>query len=348
MQPDRTRNRVWLASPAVTLAVVLAAALGLAFVPRSKTEPLRDGWREALRPGLQMLTMIVDWAEDRWTSNHHGDAANSTEAEKQIAQLNEQVQRLQMAFLVTSSNRDSASAGGVASEENGVDGQMNRRSLPPLLLSQSIPARVLGRQAKAFLQAREILDVGKSRGAASDSLVVDSGPKGIAPRSGTQPSQSDHTIGLVDQGRDSAVETGRLVLAGSRVWGKVAEVGLHTSTVQRVTDVGYRDLVQLASLHNGRLRFAARGVLVGHGESLCKIELVETTQPVTAGDLVFTADDGVLDVPLLYGRVVRLERKPGAAHWEIWMESAAPVNSPPSQVAVLRMELNPARLASGQ
>jgi cell shape-determining protein MreC len=348
MQPDRTSNRVWLASPAVALAVVLAAALALALVPRSKTEPLRDGWREALRPGQQVLTSLVDWAGERWSSNRHGDGVDSAEAEKQIAQLNEQVQRLQMALLVTSSNQDSAFAGGVASEENEVDGQMNRRSLPPLLLSQSIPARVLGRQAKAFLEAHEILDVGKSRGAAADSLVVDSGPKSVDPRHGTQAPQSDRTTGLVDQGRDSAVAAGRLVLAGSRVWGKVAEVGSHTSTVQRVADVGYRDLVQLVSLHDGRLRFAARGVLVGHGESLCKIELVESTQPVTAGDLVFTADDGVLDVPLLYGRVVRLERKPGAAHWEIWMEPAVPVNSPPSQVAVLRMELNPARLASGQ
>jgi hypothetical protein len=129
-----------LASPAVTLAVVLAAALGLAFVPRSKTEPLRAGWREALRPGQQVLTSLADWASERWSSNR-GGSTNSAEPEKQIAQLNEQVQRLQMALLVTGSKRDSASASGAASEENAVDGQIGRRTLPPLLLSQSIPAR---------------------------------------------------------------------------------------------------------------------------------------------------------------------------------------------------------------
>ena len=94
------------------------------------------------------------------------------------------------------------------------------------------------------------------------------------------------------------------MLAGSRVWGKVADVGPHTCTVRRITDAGYRDLVQLATSREGRLHFSARGVLVGAGERLCKIELVETTEPVAVGDLVFTADDGVLQSPLLYGKIV--------------------------------------------
>jgi hypothetical protein len=76
--------------------------------------------------------------------------------------------------------------------------------------------------------------------------------------------------------------------------------------------------------------------------------MVEATEAVAAGDLVFTADDSVLDVPLLYGRVVKLQRQPGAAHWEIWMEPAMSAGSPPSQVAVLQMEVNPARLAGAE
>src|SRR5262249_27021480 len=92
--------------------------------------------------------------------------------------------------------------------------------------------------------------------------------------------------------------------------------------------------------------FAARGMLTGDGQGLCKIETLQVTQPVTVGDLVFTADDGALDVPLLYGSVARVERKAGATQWEVWMQPAVDAKSLPAQVAVLTMELNPARVAT--
>ncbi len=186
---------------------------------------------------------------------------------------------------------------------------------------------MLGQQAQAFLLAHDLLDVGRSQGAQPNALVIDDAPP------------------LVDQGRDASIQAGRLVLAGNRVWGKVAEVGPHTCTVRRITDSSYRDLVQLATPRDGRLQFSVRGVLVGAGQHLCKIELVSATEPVAVGDLVFTADDGVLSSPLLYGKVVRVDRKPGDAHWQIWMEPAVKPTSPPARVAVLKIELNPARVA---
>ena len=142
----------------------------------------------------------------------------------------------------------------------------------------------------------------------------------------------DEVPQLLDQGRDASLKPGRLVLAGSRVWGKVADVGPHTCTVRRITDAGYRDLVQLATSREGRLHFSARGVLVGAGRRLCKIELVETTEPVAVGDLVFTADDGVLQSPLLYGKIVKVDRKPADPHWQIWMEPAVNPSAPPARV----------------
>ncbi len=187
-----------------------------------------------------------------------------------------------------------------------------------------------------FLPPRELLDVGKSQGVKSRALVVDD--TDLTLKSSAAP--------LLDEGRDAAVQTGRLVLAGSRVWGKVGEAGPHTSTVQRVSDAGYRDLVQLARQRDGKLQFTGRGVLVGHGETLCKIEMVEMAQAITVGDLVFTVDDGVLDAPLFYGRVARVERKPAAAQWEIWMEPAVDSRMAPAHVAVLKMDLNPVRLAT--
>jgi hypothetical protein len=61
--------------------------------------------------------------------------------------------------------------------------------------------------------------------------------------------------------------------------------------------------------------------------------------------LVFSAAArGILPDPLLYGRIARLERPTGAAHWEIWMEPAV-AESAPETVAVLRAELSPLRVA---
>ena len=250
----------------------------------------------------------ADWIGNRWAEFRCGDS-KLPEAEEKIAVLNDQVRRLQMQVLLARSDRSIDVAGETATPSQK---ESDSASPPPLLITQTVSARVLGRQAQMFLPPRELLDVGKSQGAKSRALVIDD----------PNVSLSFSSAPLLDEGQDAAVQMGRLVLAGSRVWGKVAEIGPHTSTVQRVTDAGYRDLVQLARKQDDKLRFAGRGILAGRGEPLCKIEMVEAAQPVTVGDLVFTVDDGVLDAPLLYGRVARVERKPGAAQWEVWMEPA--------------------------
>jgi hypothetical protein len=330
MQPSDPLLKRWQRiSPSVVLAAILAAALALGFTPRGTTEPLRDAWREALRPGLLALGSTADWIGNRWAEFRCGDS-KLPEAERKIVALNDQLRKLQTQLFLARTDHVSDDSVHQPDQARSVSDPTNP---PPLLISQTVSARVLGRQAQMFLPPRELLDVGKSQGAKSRALVIDdSATLSVAP--------------LLDEGHDAAMQTGRLVLAGSRVWGKVAEVGPHTSTVQRVSDAGYRDLVQLARQQDGKLQFAGRGMLVGRGEPLCKIEMVESAQAVTIGDLVFTVDDGVLDAPLLYGRVARVERKPEAQQWDIWMEPALNARTSPARVAVLKMELNPARLAS--
>jgi cell shape-determining protein MreC len=300
------------------MAAILGVALTLGFASNRIASPLRGAWRDTLRPGLEVLDTTVAWAEDLRARLRIGDDAALAAARHQIAELNDRLRRAELQLQVAQSDR---AADSTDPEK-------------PLLTAQTIPARVLGKQAQSFLDARQMLDAGRSRGVTARSVVIDD-----------LPTATDRPV--VDQGRDSSMRADHLVVAGSRVWGKIAEVGQHTSTVIRVTDSGFRDLVQLAAPRDGKIRFIARGVLVGKGEPLCKIELVEADAPVTVGDLIFTADDGVLDAPLLYGRVARLNRKLGDAHWEIWMEPAVPAASGPSHVGVLRLDLNPARLASG-
>ncbi|HEY2761559.1 MAG TPA: rod shape-determining protein MreC [Pirellulales bacterium] len=305
-------------------AAGLVGALAISFLPGSITQQLRNSWREALRPGLQALATTAGWASDRWYDFRSIGNTTTRQSAEEIVALSNEVCRLETLLLIARSDRNFPGAGDPSAASR----------LPSLFVSQAISARVLGRQAQSFLQSRDLLDVGRSHGITSQALVVENSLSSQSPQ-------------LVDQGRDAGINSGSLVLEGSRIWGKIVDVGDHTSTVRRVTDAGYRDLVQLATQRSGRLHFAARGLLAGNGTDLCKIDLVEASEPIALGDFVFSADDGVGDAPLLYGRVARLERKPGGANWEIWMEPALTAGSPPVRVAVVQLKINPGRLAAG-
>jgi len=187
---------------------------------------------------------------------------------------------------------------------------------------------VLGRQARAFLAHLHTIAAGADDGVLPAALVL------------------DDALPLVDLGSSAGVDAGQLVLAGATVWGQVAAIGGHVSSVRRVNAPGYRDLVQLARVSGERLTPGPQGVLEGTGERCCRIKLIQTTESVSEGDLVLaTGGEALLDAPLVYGRVVRLESRPGVPHWDIWMEPAA--RPEPRDVAVLQISLNEARLAAG-
>jgi cell shape-determining protein MreC len=297
-----------LSTPAATLAMGLLVAVVLALLPGRWTGSIRGAAATLLRPG-QIAASGLRRHGTRATTrikSHFQTAARLAEAEDELQRLKQENRQL-AAELAAARNRPADPAHDPGDDE------------APLLRAQCVPARVLGRQARAFLGRHHLLDVGSQEGIESDALVVD-------------------CPGLIDRGRDADVEPGQLVLAGRRVWGKVVELGSHTSVVRSVTEPGYRDLVQLGDPPG------AQGMLEGTGEPLVRIRLVEVTEPVSLGDPVYTATGkGVLPVPLVYGRVVRLERPVGAAYWEIWMQPA--VAEEPQRVAVLRTELNPLRVA---
>lgn len=189
---------------------------------------------------------------------------------------------------------------------------------PSLLTAKCIPAQILGTPAQVYLARHHLLDAGRSHGVETGASVIRPG----------QP--------LVDRGQYAGVEEGTVVLAGSCVWGKITATGPHTSTVCPVNEPGYRDLVQLAvaSADGNTLRFGAKGILEGTGEPLARLRMIETTEPVAVGDLVVsTAGQGFVEVPLLCGRVVRVERPHGAGHWDIWVAPAA--DDTPNDLAIL-------------
>lgn len=308
MSSDRGNLIARLTSPAGTLGMGLAVAIALALLPGRWTGTIRGAAATLLRPGQVAAGGLRRHGHGATAriGSHFQTAARLAEAEGELRRLKQENRRL-AAELAAARNRPSGPA-----DDAGEDQQR-------LLTARCVPARVLGRQARAFLARRQLLDVGSREGIEPDALVVD-GP------------------GLIDRGRDADVQPGQRVLAGCRVWGKIVELGAHTSAVRSVTEPGYRDLVQLGD------PAGPQAVLEGTGQPLVRIRLVEVTEPVSVGDAVYTATGkGVLPAPLLYGRIARLERPVGAAYWEIWMQPA--VAEEPERVAVLRVELNPVRVA---
>ena len=299
-----------LTSPAAALAVALTLAVAVMLVPRRWNAVMKGHVAAVLRPGQVALLSVRDEGSRivAGARSHFGTAAQLAEAERERKRLAEENRRLAAELAVARSRQPSLVQ------------DSHHDSLDRLLKARCVNARVLGELARAFLGRHRLLDVGSQVGIQPDAPVV------LAPPE------------IIDQGRDAGLKAGQLVLTGCRVWGKVVQVGPATSVVRTVTEPGYRDLVRLGDS-------GPQGILEGTGRPLARIRLIEVTEPVAVGDPVYsTAGKGFLPEPLLYGQIVRVERPVGATHWEIWLEPAADPD-PVDQVAVLRIEFNPVRLA---
>lgn len=302
--------------PAVVLAIAVAGCLALMLLPERWMAAIKHPPRDALRPAQEVVraacARIGCWTGQA-TSRLHG-SAEAARLAAEVARLSEENRRL---------------VAEVSRLRLGASQQADPACAPPLVAPRPVEARVLGRQALGFLGRAELLDVGQSSGAASGDLVV------AAPL-------------VLDCGRDQRIEPGQAVLVEDRVWGRIAEVGRHTSLVRRLVDAGYRDLVQIVGQRAAArgVRRGPHGVLEGTGGALARISRVEITEPVEVGDLVYTAAElGVLPQPVLCGTVVRVERSVGSACWDIWMAPPAD-RQPPERLAVLTFQLNALRTAS--
>jgi cell shape-determining protein MreC len=287
-------------------------------LPEDCYAPLRNGLAIALRPGL----LVCNRARDRVTAFVHKVQHASTTAER-LTTLEEQNRELaakarQLELALQLAQTEAASL-----RQQNTSGPAETVSL---MATHALQTRVLGSQARNLLAGHAVLDAGASAGLKTGAPVL-----GEAQ---------------LDLGADAGVDAGQLVFLGAEVWGQVASVDDWTSTAQHVTQIGYRDLVQLAQANGDRLRLGPQGVLEGTGEPLCRIRMIAITEPVAVGDLVLTDGGALPSATLCYGRVVRVEQPRGAAHWEIWMQPAIASPQLHGTVAVLRTELNPERVGA--
>ena len=305
---------------ACAAAGTVAAALVLASLPNRWISPARELARETLRPGQLAVASMRDRVQSFGTPVREvfSRAERLAQSESDLREANAENERLRAALV--------AARASLAKEQLLARTRMTTSE--PLTRNALIETRVLGTQARAFLERRGIIEAGRTHGVEPGNLVVDA------------------TAQSVDVGQDLGAESGDYLLAGRGVWGRIVDVGPHTATARRVHGAGYRDLVRLSHGQDDNPHWGPQGILEGTGERLCRIRYIDTTEPVSVGDLVYAAPhQSGTDEPLVYGRVVRAQRAAESAHWDVWMEPAA-AGTAPERLAVLTARVNPRRLAN--
>jgi cell shape-determining protein MreC len=196
-----------------------------------------------------------------------------------------------------------------------------------LLVPELLEAIVLGEENATLWRSGKLIDKGRADGLLESALVLeDSNP-------------------LIDQGSDAGLKTGQPVYAGRIVIGRVAQVGRLSSTYEPVTHPNYLGRARLARKTQEGLVFGAGGIIAGRGQPLCRLERVNSTEPVSVGDEVYTdTSDGLFPEPMYYGKVVKVKLPPGSPRWEITVKPAASELSPQT-VQILRKRINPVRIA---
>ncbi|MBX9788699.1 MAG: hypothetical protein K2Y37_07260 [Pirellulales bacterium] len=336
-------------------------AAALLLLPDRATSAARWAWQRAIEPARSAVSRACDQSVDyarAWGATW-GDAREVADLRLEVERLQAELAELETGHRVALAATSFGSQGNTPADPkaalldkpavapadvaNSVAGVIDPGSLgstpasvrpatgsaDALLRAAAVEARVLGPLAQAWLVERRQIDRGRREGVQDGALV-------LTP-----------TRTLLDRGRDAALTIDHVVLAGGRVWGRLAQINEWTSEVRRVTDEGYRDLVELRASGGKRASVVApRGILEGHGGTLCRVRLIAADEPVAVGDVVVSASaQGYCDGPLVYGEVERAECPAGANHWDVWVRPAFDPQKVPDRVAVLRVEFNPARVA---
>lgn len=311
MTTSEVRHRL---SPGRVAALCVAVGIALCFTPASLRRPLRDAALLALGPGLRTAQAVqgpLRGASD-WLEAARQSAVERTVQRHLVHRLQRENQQLRTA-LAAAQLRDEDSA---------------QDTLPRLLAVEGVRVRILGHLARQHLAQEALVDVGSRDAFLAESPVV-------------APAEA-----LLDAGTRQALSPEQLVLAGARLYGKLAEVGPWTSVVRHVTAPGFRAVAQLARRDGSRLHWGARGVIEGIGQPHLRLRLVPTTEPVSVGDRVYCAElREAVPLPLLIGEVVRVTRLAGEDHWNIEVAPAVGRDVFDELVA-LRPRVNPQRLAN--
>ncbi len=312
----RTRPSRFSAWPLILIGAIGA---GLIVLPEPHADAFRVVVRDGAAPGERALLVLCDgWQSLRINARA---ADHTSRSEHLAAEL--QIWRRRALQLQTQSARLQQQ---LAAARRGALPPFETSPVEPLVIPELVEARVLGRERAALEQlAGRLVDCGRLEGVTVDDLVLD----------------SDQTH--LDAGSASDVAPDMPVCSGRRVVGRIKHAGRWTSTVQWLTDPGFRGHARLIRASAQGPVYGAEGVLTGNGAGACRLELVAATDPVSIGDYVYTvAPPPSPSEPFCYGRVAAAELAPGAAHWTITVAPAIG-DEPFETLQVLRELPNPVR-----
>jgi rod shape-determining protein MreC len=137
------------------------------------------------------------------------------------------------------------------------------------------------------------------------------------PFAGIISSNIDHSNGklIINRGTDDGITTGQFVIADNSIIGVVSEVAPRTSKVILATDPVFQIPVKIPGLNVNRF-------LIGKGNNLAKIQLLETKYKIKAGDFIQAQLPG-LDGSMVIGKIKHFKRdsqKP--LLWDVTVEPA--------------------------
>ncbi|MFO1023466.1 MAG: rod shape-determining protein MreC [Planctomycetales bacterium] len=303
--------------------IVWLVGICLISLPRTVVAPIRALVWDVAAPGHMVLLSATEWTSNRIRSALGFSAGNPTElaALRELERRNRELET-QNALLRDRLNHQPA--------DLELQPQVDRTSA--LIIPEMTTARVVGAEQSRLWNEQPIMAYGRLHGAKPDLLVLDKNRPNVDVGS---------HLGIAP---DSAVYAGRIVV------GRIANVGLWTSSLRLVTDTGYRGKARLyhptpksSRGHKGWIA-GAIGILEGTGKGICRLKDVSASQAVQVGDRIFTAEeDGILSSPMFYGEIIRAELKPGDLNWSIDVRPALEMHRV-AEVQILKTRLNPARL----
>lgn len=296
----------------VVAACLLAAAM-FAVLPASATSPIRDIVRLAISPGQRFVSSTVATAESQWQSSIDQKLAAQ---QRQLDQLEGEIANSRLQARRALLAAESANQQLAAVQRNGAS-PFSVESAPSLIRPRAVRAKVLGREILSNLKTRQILDRGDTDGVAADLWVLN----GDLP--------------IVQAGSELNIADGLPVFAGRCVVGRIVEAGRWTSSLQYITEPGFRARAVIGRVDsNGptgdRFSFGAEGLLEGRSDlnqnGRCELAQIPATEQVDVGMSVYSPPRDAVDAPMLFGHVASAELPPGALHWVITVNPAVDVN----------------------
>lgn len=291
----------------------------LTMLPAGLTSLVRDGIRAAFVPGQKTCLAIREQAGTALTSLL---SQQLVEQQRELDDLRSEL---------ADANRRERRARLIAT--NALQQVADLRQQPetiaitatePLFASRAIEARVIGQELLSLWKSKRLLDHGARDGVQEDQWVLDGG-------------------GLkLDQGEDANLVPGLMVFAGRAVLGRVREAGKFVSSVELISDRGFRAKAAVGRASGQGLAFSTAGLLEGDGGGQCRLTQIPASETVAIGDGVFTVPvDPSIESPLLFGRVVAVTA--GPLHWDVVVK---PEVEPVARrtVQVLTTSFNPQRL----